>query len=91
MPSVERLDTAQSLAKFLNISVAAIRKWTRTCKLPVVHIGRAVRFDHAVILRALQNKQQALGWRWRVTHTGSEHHADSFFDNIPDELKSYAQ
>jgi excisionase family DNA binding protein len=52
----EFLDTAQSLAKFLNVSTAYIRKLTRLNKLPVVRIGRAVRFDRAAVLRALEEK-----------------------------------
>jgi excisionase family DNA binding protein len=51
----QSLDTAQSLAKFLNVSTAYIRKLTRLNKLPVIRIGRAVRFDRAAILEALRS------------------------------------
>ena len=53
--SESQLDTAESLAKFLNISVAYVRKLTRLNKLPVVRIGRAVRFDRASVLSALSS------------------------------------
>lgn len=48
--STASLDTAQSLAKFLNISTAYVRKLTRTTNIPVTRIGHAVRYDRAAVL-----------------------------------------
>ena len=52
---VERmsLETAASLALFLNCSVAKIRKDTRLKRIPFLRVGRAVRFDRSAVLRAL--------------------------------------
>lgn len=52
------LDTARDLARFLNVSVASIRKWSRIMDLPKVRIGRAVRFDRAQVLAWQHAKQQ---------------------------------
>lgn len=46
----DSLDTALSLAQFLNVSLAAVRKWTRTKDMPVVRAGRAVRYDRTEVL-----------------------------------------
>ena len=51
---LDSLDTAPSLAKFLNVSVACIRKYTRTTDMPVVRIGAAVRYDRMSVLTWLQ-------------------------------------
>lgn len=52
----ERLDTAQSLAAFLNCSTAKIRKDTRLKKLPIIRVGRAVRFDREAVISALKEQ-----------------------------------
>ena len=44
------LDTAQELAAFFRISLASIRKWTRTTNIPIIRCGRAVRFDRQAVL-----------------------------------------
>jgi excisionase family DNA binding protein len=56
MESHEQLDTAQSLARFFNLSVACIRKWTRTTDIPVVRAGRAVRYDRTEVLAWLRSR-----------------------------------
>jgi len=52
------LDTAETLAKFLNVSVACVRKYTRLSDMPRVRIGHAVRFDRAEVLAWLKERQQ---------------------------------
>jgi excisionase family DNA binding protein len=47
---MHQLDRAQTLAEFLAVSVAAVRKWTRTTDMPRVKIGRAVRYDRSAVL-----------------------------------------
>lgn len=54
----EKLDTAQSLADFLNISKACIRKYTRLTDIPRVNIGHAVRYNRQAVLTWLQQRQQ---------------------------------
>lgn len=52
------LDTASDLAQFLNVSLAAIRKWTRTTDLPRVQVSRrAIRFERAEVLAWLKARQ----------------------------------
>ena len=51
------LDTAQSLAKFLNVSVACVRKYTCKPGFPSIHIGHAVRFDRIAVLDWLSARQ----------------------------------
>jgi excisionase family DNA binding protein len=58
--SKQPLDNASSLAEYLRVSVAHIRKLTREKLVPVVHIGRrAVRFDRDMVLRALRDTTNA--------------------------------
>lgn len=54
----KQLDTAYSLAQFLNVSVACIRKYTRLTNIPVVRIGHAVRYDRTAVLAWLRDRQQ---------------------------------
>jgi hypothetical protein len=56
IPPALFLDTAFSLAKFLNVSVACIRKHTRLTDMPVVRIGHAVRYDRQAVLAWLQQR-----------------------------------
>jgi excisionase family DNA binding protein len=63
IPVASQLDTAQSLAEVLNVSVAYIRKLTRTSAIPVIRIGRAVRYDRHAVLEALQSRQSSAGVR----------------------------
>ena len=51
------LDTAEDLAKFLQVSLASVRKWTRMTDIPRVRIGRAVRFDRTAVLEWQEAKQ----------------------------------
>jgi excisionase family DNA binding protein len=53
-----QLDTAISLAAFLNVSVAYVRKLTRTHAISFIKIGRAVRFERERVLAELKQKQQ---------------------------------
>ena len=55
-----RLDTARSLAAFLNLSLAHIRRLTREHRIPAIPVGdRSVRFDRAEVLKALRKEEQA--------------------------------
>jgi excisionase family DNA binding protein len=51
------LDTARELAKFFKVSLAAVRKWTRTTDIPRIKAGRAVRYDRVAVLEWLQARQ----------------------------------
>jgi excisionase family DNA binding protein len=53
---IHTLDTAESLADFLRLSVACIRKWTRTTDIPHLRCGRAVRFDRMEVLAWLKGR-----------------------------------
>ncbi|MBM4259452.1 MAG: helix-turn-helix domain-containing protein [Deltaproteobacteria bacterium] len=53
---MENLDTAKTLANFLGVSVAKIRKDTRLTDLPRVRIGRTVRYDRSEVLTWLREK-----------------------------------
>ena len=56
------LDTAATLADFLNVSVAYVRKLTRLNQVPVIRIGRrTVRFNRETVLRALEEKMEVGG------------------------------
>jgi excisionase family DNA binding protein len=56
-PIPQELDTARDLAKFLKLSLAAVRKWTRTTDIPHIKAGRAVRYDRAAVLNWLRARQ----------------------------------
>ena len=58
--SEEKLDTVQSLAKFLQVSTACIRKHTRTTNIPFLRIGRVVRFDRQSVLTWFQKQNESL-------------------------------
>jgi hypothetical protein len=58
MPDSTKLDNARELAHFLNVSVAAIRKWTRLKRIPVLRCGKSCRYDRVAVLRALQDRNQ---------------------------------
>ena len=57
---LDRLDTARTLAEFLNVSLAAVRKWTRFA-LPHIKVGRCTRYDRESVLRWMQTRQQQNG------------------------------
>lgn len=53
--AIETLDTAETLAKFLKISVTKVRRETRQKNLPSIKVGkRAVRYNRAAVLAALE-------------------------------------
>ena len=53
----KQLDTAETLAEFLRVSVAYVRKLTREKLVPVVHIGRrTVWFRREEVLRAIEKE-----------------------------------
>jgi len=54
--NTDRLDTAQTLADFLRLSKAAIRKYSRDPNSPKIKINRSVRFDRQAIIAYLQNR-----------------------------------
>jgi excisionase family DNA binding protein len=55
---IQQLDDARSLAQFLNVSVACIRKYTRLTNMPRLRVGRAVRFHRQEVLNWLEARQQ---------------------------------
>ena len=56
---LEQLDTAETLARFLNVSVACVRKYTITTDIPCLRVGRAGRFDRAAVVAWLQTRSDA--------------------------------
>ena len=56
MPETTTLDTATSLAAFLNCSTAKIRKDTRLTDMPVIKIGRSGRYDRSAVLDWLKQR-----------------------------------
>ena len=56
--SSDCLDTAKSLAKFLNVSTACVRKMTRLSGIPTVRIGSAVRYNRGEVLAWLAERQK---------------------------------
>lgn len=56
--NTDRLDTAQTLADFLRLSKAAIRKYSRDPNFPKIKINRAVRFDRQSVLAYLQSRNE---------------------------------
>lgn len=54
------IDTASSLAKFLKLSPATIRKKTKLGEIPRLQLGRAVRYDRADVLRHLQKRNDGI-------------------------------
>lgn len=50
----DSLDTVGDLARFLKVSVSCVRKLTREAGLPVVRIGRSVRYERAAVLAWLR-------------------------------------
>jgi excisionase family DNA binding protein len=58
MSDSTKLDNARELAHFLNVSVAAVRKWIRLNTIPVLRLGRSCRYDRAAVLLALQDYRQ---------------------------------
>ena len=53
MDEIKPLDTAESLAKFLNCGVSKIRKDTKK-GLPCIRFGRLVRYDRERVLKYLR-------------------------------------
>ena len=53
---VRTLDTSKTLADFLNVSNAQIRKMCRTTNIPVIRVGCSVRFDREAVLEWLKKK-----------------------------------
>lgn len=47
----QRLDTAKTLADFLNMSVATIRLWGHREDFPKIKAFRAIRFDREEVLK----------------------------------------
>ena len=52
-----QIDTPPELAKFLKISLALVRKWTRLTDIPHIKVGRVVRFDRNEVLAWLKARQ----------------------------------
>lgn len=57
----QKLFTAKELAGYLNISLAYIRKLTRTSDIPRLRLGRTVRFDPEEVLAWFRAQQQGGG------------------------------
>ena len=51
---METLDTADTLAKFLKVTRACIRKWTISTDIPLIRCGRLVRYDRGEVLTWLR-------------------------------------
>lgn len=54
----QQLDSAKSLATFLGVSLAKIRKDTRLTNMPRVKMGRTVRYDRDEVLTWLRKGNQ---------------------------------
>ena len=57
----QQLETAKSLADYLGVSLAKVRKDCRTTDIPRVKIGRSVRFDRTEVLLWLRAKGASQG------------------------------
>jgi excisionase family DNA binding protein len=55
---LNRLENAKEIAAFLNVSVAAVRKWTRD-NMPVIRCGRACRYSRDEVLAWLRRRSEA--------------------------------
>lgn len=55
MEPTSRLDTVDDLADFLQLSVSQVRKLARK-DLPLIRIGRSVRFDRQAVLKWLNTR-----------------------------------
>jgi excisionase family DNA binding protein len=49
----DRLETAEEIAKWLNVPVSWVREQARRDALPVVRLGRYVRFERAAVAAKL--------------------------------------
>lgn len=49
----KKLDNAKSLADFLSVSIAFVRKKSRHPEFPKLRLGRAIRFDRSAVLEFL--------------------------------------
>ena len=58
MLDAAKLDTAKSLAAFLQCSIAKVRKDTRLTDLPRLKFGRSVRYDRTEVLAWLRARQE---------------------------------
>jgi excisionase family DNA binding protein len=52
------LISAEVLGEFLSLPPASVRRLAREGKLPVLHVGRLLRFNLARVLEALEAKQE---------------------------------
>jgi excisionase family DNA binding protein len=57
---VTRLIDAEALGELLSLPPASVRRLAREGKLPVLHVGRLLRFDLARVLEALEAKQEGV-------------------------------
>jgi excisionase family DNA binding protein len=55
-----RLVSAEALGELLSLPPASVRRLAREGKLPVLHVGRLLRFDLARVLEALEAKQEGV-------------------------------
>ena len=51
--SALKLDTKQSLAEFLDVTTRTLDNWIAAKKIPVIRLGRVVRFRRERVLAAL--------------------------------------
>lgn len=54
-----KLMTTDEVADLLSVKPATIRKWVHLQEIPVVRLGRAVRFDHETIAAWVKEKTVA--------------------------------
>jgi hypothetical protein len=53
-----QLDDARTLAAYLRVSVALVRKWSRLADFPIIKCGKACRFDRASVVAWLEARQK---------------------------------
>lgn len=59
-PSIDRLDKAEDLARFLNVGKSSVYLLAKQGKIPFIPIGvSGVRFDRGAVLAALQQPRPA--------------------------------
>ncbi|MHB8894156.1 MAG: helix-turn-helix domain-containing protein [Candidatus Geothermincolia bacterium] len=56
---MNKLMTTDEVADLLSVKPATIRKWVHLQEIPVVRLGRSVRFDHETIAAWVREKSVA--------------------------------
>ena len=66
LTSAPRLLTTRELAEHLAVTESAVKKWVWLRRIPVIHIGRCIRFNLDEVLAHFQQRDGA-----RSTTTGA--------------------